>query len=180
LLSKIKPKDKYSFSSLTPVEKSVYQKVNQTIAKYEEELDNFRFNTSIAALMELINELSKSLDSCSDEIKAYALLRFTILLAPVAPHLAEECNEIMGNQNSLFAKPIWLDADPAALVQDEAVIAVQVNGKLRMTVTVPADSTQVVVQEIIFSDDRIQKHLEGKTIAKEIFVLNKIYNIVVK
>jgi Leucyl-tRNA synthetase len=102
------------------------------------------------------------------------------MLAPVAPHFAEECNEIMGNKELLFSRNKWFDADPAALIQDEVTIAVQVNGKLRTTVNVPAESTQHVVQEVIFSDEKMKKHLEGKTIVKEIFVANKIYNIVVK
>jgi leucyl-tRNA synthetase len=180
IMKSIKSKEKYPFSSLTPDEKSVYQKVNQTIAKFNEEIDHFRFNTSIASLMELINELSKSLDNCREEIVAYSLERFAVLLAPVAPHLAEECNSVIGNKDSLFAKPKWYEPDPAALVQDEVTIAVQVNGKLRLTIIVPANSTQQVVQEMIFSDERLQKYLDDKTIVKEIFVPNKIYNIVVK
>jgi leucyl-tRNA synthetase len=180
ILKKAGHKESYPFSSLTPAELSVYKKINQTIAKYNEEIDHFRFNTSIAALMELINELSKSLDECREEIIAYTLERFALLLAPVAPHLAEECNAALGNKDSLFAKPKWYEPDPEALVQDEATVAIQVNGKLRMTIVVPAGSAQQVVQEMIFSDDRIQKYLDGKTIIKEIFVPNKIYNIVVK
>jgi leucyl-tRNA synthetase len=180
ILNKVTPKDKYPFSSITPDEKGVYQKINQTIAKYDDEINHFRFNTSIAALMELINELSKSLDNCREEIIAYALERFAILLAPVAPHLAEECNLVAGNKDSLFASPKWFEPDPAALVEDEATVAVQVNGKLRMTVVVPADSSQLIVQEVVFSDERIQKYIENKTIVKEIYVPNKIYNIVIK
>jgi leucyl-tRNA synthetase len=180
ILDRVKPKEKYPFSAITPVEKGVYQKVNETIAKFNEEIEHFRFNTSIAALMELINELSKSLEECREEIRGYALERFAVLLAPVAPHLGEECSSIIGNKESLFAKPKWYDPDPAALVKEEATIAVQVNGKLRMTITVPADSTQQVVQEVIFSDERIQKYIDGKTILKEIYVMNKIYNIVIK
>ena len=180
ITGKVKPAENYALSSLTAEEKSVYQKINQTISKYEEEIEHFRFNTSIAALMELINELSRSLDNCSDEIKAYTLERFALLLAPVAPHLAEECNEIIGGKDPLFEKIKWYRPDPAALVQDEAIIAVQVNGKLRNTITVPADSKQPFVKEVVFADEKMQKHLEGRTVVKEIFIPNKIYNIVVK
>jgi leucyl-tRNA synthetase len=100
-------------------------------------MNHFRFNTSIAALMELINELSKSLESCVRKLPHMHFSVLQLLLAPVAPHLAEECNAVIGNKDSLFAKPLWFEPDPAALVQEEATVAVQVNGKLRMTITVP-------------------------------------------
>ncbi len=180
IFNNARSKESYDLTSISPAEKSVYQKINQTISRYEEEMEHLRFNTSIALLMELINELSKNLDSCSDEIKSYTLARFIMLLAPMAPHLAEECNEISGGRDSLFTDIKWYPPDPRALIQDEVTVAVQVNGKLRTTITVPSESTQKFVKNVIFSDEKMKKHLEGKTIVKEIFVPNRIYNIVVK
>jgi leucyl-tRNA synthetase len=172
-------KNIYDIPSLSTEEKSVYKKLNQTIKKFDEEINSFRFNTAIASLMELINEL-KNLDKCSKDIQAYTLKRFAVLLGPVAPHLAEECWQIIGNKKTLFENPIWFDYDDKALIQENVNIAVQVNGKLRSAQEVPAGSSQSVVKEIVFKDDKILKHLEGKTVIKEIFVPNKIYNIVVK
>lgn len=169
---------KYELSKLNDSEKKIYRKVNQTLKKFNEEIENFRFNTAIASLMELLNEL-KSLDQCSDEIKLYALERFAFMLAPVAPHLGEECWQILGKDHSIYQKPVLFDVDKDALVEDSVNLAVQVNGKLRATIEVPLNSEQDKVKPIIFSDERVMKFVDGKTIVKEIFVKNKIYNIVV-
>jgi leucyl-tRNA synthetase len=169
----------FDITSLSPEEKTIYKKLHHTIKKFDEEINNFRFNTAIASLMELINEL-KNLDACSKDIQAYILRRFAVLLGSVAPHLAEECWQIIGNKKTLFENPVWYDYDIAALVQENVNIAVQVNGKLRSTQEVPAGSSQAYVKEIVFKDDKITKHIEGKTVIKEIFVPNKIFNIVVK
>ncbi|WP_337873047.1 leucine--tRNA ligase [Ignavibacterium sp.] len=169
----------YELLKLNDSEKKIYRKVNQTLKKFNEEIENFRFNTAIASLMELLNEL-KSLDQCSDEIKLYALERFAFMLAPVAPHLGEECWQILGKEHSIYQKPVLFDVDKDALVEDTVNLAVQVNGKLRATIIVPLNSEQDEVKPIIYSDERVMKFVDGKTIVKEIFVKNKIYNIVVK
>lgn len=172
-------KEEYDISFLSEDEKKVYRKVNQTLHKLNEEIEHFRFNTAIAALMELINEL-KVLNSCSKEIQSYTLNRFATMIAPLAPHLGEECWELAGNETSLFEKPLWFEVDKEALVEDNVNIAVQVNGKLRSTVSVPVNSEQDAVKSVVFSDEKVTKFTDGKTIVKEIFVKNKIYNIVVK
>jgi leucyl-tRNA synthetase len=175
----VKANSKYDINALSDVEKKIYRKVNQTLKKFNEEIENFRFNTAIASLMELLNEL-KLLEQCNDELKLYALERFAFMLAPVAPHLGEECWQILGKENSIYQKPILFDVDKDALIEDTINLAVQVNGKLRATIEVPLNSTQEVVKPIIFGDERVMKFVDGKTIVKEIFVKNKIYNIVVK
>lgn len=180
ILLKANSKEKFNIPELNSEEKIVYRKTNQTIQKFDEEINNFRFNTAIASLMELINELLKNIDKCSDEMKAYALRRFGTLLAPVAPHLAEECLEIIGSKESIFGKPVWFAPDTEALIEDKVNLAVQVNGKLRATIGMPNNSDQSYVKEIVFADEKIVKYIEGKTIVKEIFVKNKIYNLVVK
>jgi leucyl-tRNA synthetase len=179
ILNGVQNKKVFDLSVLSPDEKTVYKKLNQTIKKFDEEINNFRFNTAIASLMELLNEL-KVIDKCSKEIQAYVLKRFAVLLGPVAPHLSEECWQMIGNAKSLFENPIWFDYDSAALIQENVNYAIQVNGKLRNTLEVPNNSTKETVREIVFKDEKTVKHLEGKTIVKEIFVPNKIYNIVVK
>ena len=171
--------EKYDINSLNEDEKSLYRKTNQTVKKFEEEISSFRFNTAIASLMELINEL-KNIAACSDEIKLYSLSRFAVLLAPVAPHLAEECWQLLGNEKSLFVSPVWFKYDEAALIADTVYIAVQVNGKLRDTIEVPLNSEQDEVKKALAANEKVAKHTEGKNIVKEIYVKNKIYNIVVK
>lgn len=175
----VKAKEKYDITVLSEDEKKVYRKVNQTLHKLNEEIEHFRFNTAIAALMELINEL-KVLDNLSKEIQSYTLNRFATMIAPLAPHLGEECWQLAGNATSLFENPVWYDVDKDALVEDNVNIAVQVNGKLRATVSVPINSEQEAVKPVVFSDEKVTRFTDGKTIVKEIFVKNKIYNIVVK
>jgi len=175
----VKANSKYEINTLNDVEKKIYRKVNQTLKKFNEEIESFRFNTAIASLMELLNEL-KSLEQCIDELKLYALERFAFMLAPVAPHLGEECWQILGKENSIYQKPVLYDVDKDALIEDTVNLAVQVNGKLRATIEVPLNSEQESVKPIIFSDERVIKFIDGKNIVKEIFVKNKIYNIVVK
>jgi leucyl-tRNA synthetase len=170
---------KYDIQKLSGEEKVVYKKVNQTIKKFDEEINKFRFNTAIASLMELLNEL-KNIDKCSKEIQIYALERFALLLAPVAPHLAEECWQILGKEKSLFENPLWFEPDEKALVEENVNIAVQVNGKLRSAIEMPVDSDQEAVKNVIMNDEKVTKYLDGKKVIKEIFVKNKIYNIVVK
>ena len=179
ILDEVNPKVEYDLNSLSQNEKFIYRKTNQAIHKVDEELEHFRFNTAIAALMELLNNL-KDIAKCSKEIQAYVLKRFAVMLAPLAPHLGEECYNILGNENSLFEYPIWFSADEKALIEDSISIAVQVNGKLRSTIALPIDSEEVVVKEAVFNDEKVTKHTSGKNIVKEIYVKNKIYNIVAK
>jgi leucyl-tRNA synthetase len=179
LMNQVTTENVYELDQLNDNEKLIYKKVNQTIKKYDEEINHFRFNTAIAAMMELLNELKK-LELCSKEIQCYTLKRFAVLLAPIAPHLSEECSTILGSKESIFHKPFWFEPDPKALVEDLVSIAVQVNGKLRGTVEAPINSSQPDVKNLLLNDEKIKKHLDGKEIVKEIYVQNKIYNIVVK
>ncbi|MGE5431919.1 MAG: leucine--tRNA ligase [Syntrophomonadaceae bacterium] len=172
--------DKFDVKSLSEEEKSVYRKTSQTISKYDEEINNFRFNTAVAALMELVNELSKNLEKCRPNLKSYVLERFALLISPVAPHLGEECWEMIGKKGSVFEHANWYAPDADALTVDKVTVAVQVNGKLRATIEAPAENDQQSVKDLAFSADGVKKHIDGKTIVKEIYVKNKIYNIVVK
>ncbi|NNG26261.1 MAG: leucine--tRNA ligase, partial [Ignavibacteriaceae bacterium] len=179
MLSEVNPSIEYNLNTLSQQEKFIYRKTNQAIHKVNEELEHFHFNTAIAALMELLNNL-KDLTACSKEIQAYVLNRFAVMLAPLAPHLGEECYNILGNDNSLFENPLWFKPDENALVEDSINIAVQVNGKLRSTIEMPLDSEEGTVKDAVFSDEKVTKHTSGKNIVKEIYVKNKIYNIVAK
>jgi len=179
ILNEVNPANEYDLNSLTQQEKLVYRKTNQAIHKVDEELEHFHFNTAIATLMELLNNL-KDLTACSKEMQAYVLNRFAVILAPLAPHLGEECYNTLGSDNSLFENPKWFKADEKALVEDSINIAVQVNGKLRSTIEMPIDSEEGTVKDAVFNDEKVTKHTTGKNIVKEIYVKNKIYNIVAK
>lgn len=170
---------KYDISVLNDAEKSIYRKVNQTLEKVETEVDNFRFNTAVASLMELLNEL-KNLGECRKELQTYALERFALMISPLAPHLGEECWSMLGNGKSIFESPVWFEVDPAALTKDNAVVVVQVNGKVRAKIELPVDMPEDEVKNIVFGDEKVKAHTDGKQIVKEIYVANKIYNIVVK
>ena len=172
-------KEKYDLNSLPDNDKFIYRKLNQTLNKVGEEINHFRFNTAIAALMELLNNL-KELSACSKEIQLFALQRLALMVSPLAPHLGEECWSLLGNQTSIFEKPFWYAVDDSALVEDTISIAIQVNGKVRATIDVPLDCEQEAVKKLVFGEDKVIRHTAEKTIVKEIYVKNKIYNIVVK
>ncbi len=172
-------KSKYDIASLNETEKNIYRKINSTLAKVSVEIEHFRFNTAVAALMELINEM-KGLDSCSAELKSYILERFATMLAPLAPHLGEECWQMIGKDKTLFESPVWFEVDQLALVKDNALVVVQINGKVRTKIEIPFDMPEAEVKNVVFTDDKVKSYTDGKQLVKEIYVANKIYNIVVK
>lgn len=173
------PLEKYDLNSLNESEKNVYRKVNQTLDKFSVELEHFRFNTAVASLMELINEF-KNFNECRKDLITYALERFAIMIAPLAPHLGEECWQMLGNQKLIFENPIWFDVDKSALTKDVALVVVQINGKVRAKIEVPFNLPENEVKKIIFDDPKVKSYVDGKVLVKEIYVPNKIYNIVVK
>jgi len=170
---------KFKIDELSPVEKNIYQLANKTLSKFEVEVENFRFNTAVASLMELNNGL-KEFSACSDQMKLFTLERFATMLASLAPHMGEECWSILGHEKGLFDNPIWFEIDEKALVQESVTIIVQVNGKVRAKLELPADSGEAAVKESAWNDDKVKSHTDGKTIVKEIYIKNKIYNIVVR
>ena len=175
-----KPQSFYILEDLTDEEKKIYRKVNFTISKFEIELQNFRFNTAVAVLMELMNEFGKSLNNCREDLQSYSLERFAVLLASVAPHLSEECWSLIGHESSLFENPKWYQYDENALTIDSVTIVVQVNGKVRAKVNLPVDSPEKEVKKAVWQEENIKIHTNGKSVIKEIYIKNKIYNIVVK
>ena len=170
----------FDFQSLADSDKELYSKVNFSLKKYYAEIENFRFNTGLAVLMELLNEVTKNIEKCSNDIVSYTLERFTYMLAPLAPHLSEECWSVLGMTDSIFNTPKRFDVDEKSLVVDEVTIVVQVNGKIRAKLILPANSDEEVVKETAWADNNVKTHTFDKTVVKEIYIKNKIYNIVVK
>jgi leucyl-tRNA synthetase len=147
--------------------------IHQTIAKVTDDIEGLRFNTAISALMEFTNAANKW-DSIPREIAG----QFVLLLAPLAPHLAEEIWQRLGHAESL-AYALWPEHDPAYLVADTLTIAVQINGKMRAKIEVPADADEDAVLAAANDDVNVSRHLEGAEIRRAIYVPGRIVNFVV-
>ena len=158
-------------SGVTPALESSFHK---TVKKVTDDYNSLKFNTAIAALMGLLNEICDCGSLTRDELVTYIKL-----LSPVAPHLCEEINEKLGN-SEMLAVSSWPEYDEGKTVDATVEIAVQVNGKLRSTVTLPLDCPRDEALAAAKADARVAASIEGKTVVKEITVPNKIINIVVK
>jgi len=152
------------------------------IKKVTGELDGMRFNTAISAMMVFVN------DAITWETKPVSVLReFLILLAPFAPHLAEELWEKLNIQHSTsntqhptsLSYAVWPKFDPALLVESEIEIPVQVNGKLRDVIKVPADANNAAIEAAAKVSEKARPFLAGKTIKKVIIVPKKMVNLIV-
>ncbi len=155
-----------------------YVRLNQTVKKVTEDLDKLQFNTCIAAIMEFLNDLGE-LDGSVPRFHAFAIQKLTQLLAPLTPHLSEEIWEMFGHAESVF-KSHWPDHDSEAIEDDSITIAIQINGKLRATITVPRGSQPQLVAATARAIEPVQKHLQGREILKEIIVPGKLVNFVVR
>jgi leucyl-tRNA synthetase len=147
--------------------------VHQTIAKVTEDIEAMRFNTAISALMELTNAAYKW-----PQMPRAAAEALVLLLAPLAPHLAEELWQRLGHKESL-AYHAWPAADAALLKADVLEIPVQVNGKVRGKISVPAEAQEAEVIEIAKADQNVGKHLAGQNVKRAIYVRGRIVNFVV-
>ena len=148
--------------------------INKTIDKVSNDLVTLKYNTAVSALMILLNELDSYETITKDE---YRLL--LTLLNPIAPHITEELNEYYALGDTI-CKSSWPVVDKSKLVENETTIGVQVNGKVRGTITVLADETEDEIKEKALSEENVKKHIEGKKIVKVIVIKGRIVNIVVK
>jgi len=171
-------KQHFNQAQLSTGERELYVKLNRTIKKASEDIDRLQFNTVIAALMELVRDFQPE-KIANDKLNDVVILRIIQMMAPLAPHLAEELWESAGCSGSVF-KSQWPEYDVQAIIGDTIEVAVQVNGRLRDSVIVPADANQEAVEEAAFGSDKIKAHTEGKEIVRKIFVRGRILNIVVK
>lgn len=145
-----------------------------TVKKVGDDIESLSFNTAIAQMMIFVNEVMKS------EARPRAMLEsFVKVLAPFAPHLAEELWEKFGHQESLAYEP-WPSYDPAKLVESTVEIVLQVNGKLRAKLVVERDTPEERLEALCLADENIRRHIDGKQILKTIVVKNKLVNLVVK
>ena len=144
-----------------------------TIAKVTEDIEALRFNTAIAALMEFTNVANKW-----SELPRGIAEPLTLLLAPFAPHIAEELWSRLGHRDSL-AYRAWPESDASLTVEDTMKISVQVNGKMRARIEVPTDADEKQVLAIAQNDDNVVRHLEGKQLRRSIYVPGRIVNFVI-
>jgi leucyl-tRNA synthetase len=179
-------KDMQGSSMISQIPASVepiMRKTHQTIRKVTEDIDKrFRFNTAIAAMMELINELYKAKEVIKNKdetaVLKHSLEQLLIMLSPFVPHIADELWEALGLTGQLFNHP-WPEYNPVWAQSSQVTIAVQVNGKLRATIEVPKDAEQALVQTTALSDVNVKRFIESASIRKVIYVPNKIINIIV-
>jgi len=160
--------DKLTNDSVSDFQKTMHK----TIAKVTDDLERMRFNTAISAMMVCVNEMDKSDQVNKDDYQA--LLK---LLSPFAPHVAQELFGVLGREDYISASS-WPEFDPELAQDDEVTLGVQINGKMRGNITVPADCSQEDAESMAKQDEGIAKWLEG-TVQKVIFVPGRILNFIV-
>ena len=184
---------------MSPEARQIQRKLHQTIKRVSDDFQGrWHFNTSIAAIMELVNELyavegravvgdspveTESGVAAAGQVVGTSLLAevqrtLVLLLAPFAPYLAHELWEMLWEKGNLLRTP-WPKYDPALAKEDEIEIPVQVNGKLRSRIVVPVDAPEALVREHALSEPKIKAMLAGKQIVKVIVVPAKLVNIVI-
>ncbi len=148
--------------------------MHKAIKKVSSDIEEMKFNTSVATFMSMVNEFYKLKRINKAEFKT-----FLQLLNPFAPHMTEELNELMGSTKTIAETP-WPTYDEEKTIDDEIELPVQFNGKLKATVKIPMDADEATAKEVVHSNSTVLSLLDGKNIVKEIYVKNKIYNIVVR
>jgi leucyl-tRNA synthetase len=164
------------------------RKTHQTVRKVTEDIEGrFHFNTAIAAVMELVNDVygfladGEGTESISKEdalIFADALEKSVVLLSPAVPHIAEELWEALGHEPSIVQVP-WPEYDEELAREEEITIVVQVNGKVRSRLSVDADAADDRIRELALADEKVKKYTGGKEIKKVVVVPKKLVNVVV-
>ena len=169
-------------TALSADQKALRRDVHKTIAKVSDDIGRRQtFNTAIAAVMELMNKLTRApLESEQDRaVMAEALSAVVRMLYPITPHICFELWKALGNESNIDHAE-WVKADEAAMVEDEKLIVVQVNGKVRGKVTVAADADEETVKAVAFADENVKKFTDNTQIVKVIYVPGKLLNVVVK
>ncbi|HEX4572576.1 MAG TPA: leucine--tRNA ligase, partial [Dongiaceae bacterium] len=151
---------------------------HKTIAGVTEDIERFRFNRAVARIYELANTIDELAPSASAHVRRETLESLVRLLAPMMPHLAEELWHRLGHGGLLADQP-WPEADPALVIDDSVTIAVQVNGKLRSTISLPRDCPREVAEQAALADENVARARAGKPVRKVIVVPNRIINVVV-
>ncbi|MCD5396555.1 MAG: class I tRNA ligase family protein [Candidatus Pacebacteria bacterium] len=155
---------------------SLQRKLHQTIKKVTEDIEEMKFNTAVAKMMEFVNELEKS----KEGLEKKEWKKFLIILSPFAPHFAEELyHQIEETDKSIFEEK-WPEYDPELVREETFQLIVQINGKARDTIEAPVGISEEEARGLSLKSEKIQKHLQGKEIKKIIFVKDKLINFVVE
>jgi leucyl-tRNA synthetase len=171
-------------TALTDELRSLHRKTHQTIKKVSEDIgDRFHFNTAIAAIMELVNQVYQTLENRPEDAGCWPVLReavesIIVLISPIVPHIAEELWQALGYTESILTAP-WPTWREDALLAEELVLVVQVNGKLRSRIGVPADATRQQLEQAALGDHRVRQFVGSSPIKKVIVVPNRLVNIVI-
>jgi leucyl-tRNA synthetase len=161
-------------------EKKIVSLLHKTIKKVGDDIEEFKYNTAISALMILVNEIYDFKNKNNSwPLSQNNLALFVRILEPFAPHLAEELWSQLGHAE-LLVKESWPKYDEALLQDDTFVLAIQINGKLRSTIEVAADITEEAVKELAFADENVKKWLEEKEVIKTVYIKGKLLSIVIK
>jgi leucyl-tRNA synthetase len=164
---------------LSPAAVELRRALHQTIHAVGEELERFHFNKAVALIRELSNQLEAfdPADPAAPALLRRGLETLVLLLGPMVPHLAEELWARLGHETLLADAP-WPEADPAWLVEDRVTLAVQVNGKLRATITLPRGSDRATAESAALAEPNVRRAIEGRPLRKVIVVPDKIVNLV--
>jgi leucyl-tRNA synthetase len=170
--------------NLVGVNRELRRLTHQTIKKVTEDIERFQFNTAVSAIMELVNGVYQFCDRVPPVDRDPGAVReaveaLVVLLAPFAPHIGEELWWRLGHQESVH-RQAWPKYNPALLVQERVTVVVQINGKVRGRVMVPASATPEEMQEEALREPRIRQLLAGKTMVKVVAVPGRLVNVVVK
>jgi leucyl-tRNA synthetase len=160
---------------------ALLRKTHQTIKKVTDSIErDYHFNTAIAAMMELFNEISSFSPAGPDDVTVlnFSMKQLILLLSPFAPHIAEELWQETGEAETLLKQP-WPAWDEEAAKEEEVELVVQVNGKVRGKMMIPAGLGDEAVKEKAFTDPKVQEHIKGKALKKVVVVKGKLVNIVI-
>ena len=168
-------------AALSDAQKAIRCAVHTTLAKVSDDVGRrFTFNTAIAANMELLNELNRFTDDSAQgrAVMQEALEAVVLMLSPIVPHITHALWHALGKQQAIV-NCRWPQVDESALVQEAITLVIQVNGKVRGRIDVPADADRDALQELVMNEPNVQKHVQGKPVRKFIAVPGKLVNIVV-
>jgi len=161
--------------------KAVRRKTHKTIKKFAQEMEkNYQFNTAIASVMELLNELEdfKPKNEEDNKVLREAVEVVLKLLYPITPHICEELWSRLGKENRLYTEP-YPSYDEEALKEEEIEIPVQINGKVRAKIVIPFNADKETVEKLALKNANVRRYVEGKKIRKVIYIPNRLLNIVV-
>ena len=165
--------------NLKPQDRNLERKIHQTIKKVTRDIEgDFKFNTAISAVMELVNESHAAIENDNIYYAKDAAVNAVLLLAPFIPHIAEELWEVLGCQPSVFNQQ-WPSFDELKAKEDMIVLPVMINGKLRSRIEVEDSTPEEQIKAVVLADDKVKSHIKGACIKKFIIVGKKLVNIVI-